>query len=403
MDDILSDVSLKPYATFGIEIYNHINSDKDLFNRLVDAIVANTSTRKDYTNSTMLGFLGQSSKEDFTYVYDKLIREMPETLFTLLAVRRESISNCHILFNLVKNGNVKIDAFENFCSRYDWSSCSQEETISFFNQLIELSKTGAKIAINSLYSMLYFDAKDNRFSFLLDTYRNLITSKALPVDFNDEKYLNDIELAINKYYSPDVASFISEHMINYFISDNTSIHNNGYYFDSVLCVLFDKYFELVWPDWRKALVKPENMHFAYLLKYKLGCSIGGLTGGALFGKDHSDALRQWCVDYPEAAPVLLAMYIPVYAEEKLSPLAKFLLDEYGDNKRVLSELSCNLGSFSCFGSAVPIYERKIKAFKEIIPHKNPNVNQWLLDNIKFAENDIARENDRDAEDSILYR
>ncbi len=403
MNDILNDSSLNPYATFGIEIYKHINSDKAIYNRLVDTIIANISIRKDYTNSTMLGFFGQTSKEDFTYVYDKLIREVPEALFILSAVRGERISECQILFELVKNGNAKIEAFDNFCSRYDWSNCSQEETISFFNQLVELSEAGAKIAISNLHSMLYFDAKDKRFRFLLDTYRNLITSKALPVDFNDEKYLENIELAINEYYSPDVASFISEHMINYYMSDNTSIHNNGYYLDSVLCVLFDKYFELVWPYWRKALVEPENMCFAYLLKYKLGCSIGGLTGGALFGKDHSDALRQWCVDYPEAAPVLLAMYIPVYVEEKLSPLAKFLLDEYGDNKRVLSELSCNLGSFSCIGSAVPIYERKIKAFKEIIPHKNPNVNQWLLDNIIFAENDIARENDRDAEDSILYR
>lgn len=41
--------------------------------------------------------------------------------------------------------------------------------------------------------------------------------------------------------------------------------------------------------------------------------------------------------------------------------------------------------------------------ESMVPHNNPNVNQWLLDNIKYAEDDLAQENDRDAKDTILYR
>ncbi|MGN1216553.1 MAG: hypothetical protein ACI4TD_01100 [Phocaeicola sp.] len=145
------------------------------------------------------------------------------------------------------------------------------------------------------------------------------------------------------------------------------------------------------------------MVFAYLLKFTLGHSIGGIGDGALFGVNHSDALKQWCADYPDNAPIVLASYIPVYDGEHLSDLAIFLLDNYGNNKSVLSELGCNLGSFSCVGSAVPIYEKKKKALQALVPHKNPVVNQWLLDNIRYAEADIARETDRDAEDTILYR
>lgn len=50
-----------------------------------------------------------------------------------------------------------------------------------------------------------------------------------------------------------------------------------------------------------------------------------------------------------------------------------------------------------------IYEHKKKALQKLLPHKNPSVNEWLLDNIRFAEKDISKEMDRDAEDTIIYR
>ena len=290
-----------------------------------------------------------------------------------------------------------------FCSYCDWSQHDKDSIIAFFDRLARLSSDGSTIALERMKSLLYFDKQDNKWSFLIEEYRKLIIEEIAPARIDHEGYMECVEMILDQYDSPTVALFISKKLLSFFMTESSNHHLTGHYVDSVLSIIFDKYFDVVWPDWSKSLADPSKMIFAYLLKYKLGHSIGGIGDGALFGVNHSDALKQWCTDYPDSAPIVLATYVPVYDGEQLSDLAIFLLDNYGNNKSVLSELGCNLGSFSCVGSAVPIYEKKKRALQALVPHKNPVVNQWLLDNIRYAEADIARELDRDAEDSMLYR
>lgn len=318
-------------------------------------------------------------------------------------MRHISIDKFGVLFDMATSGVADVKAFDKFCVYYDWSTTSHEDIISFYDKLARTSSEGANIAMNRINSMLYLDANKGEHAFIINKYKELILSEVFPVQLDNETYMENIDTIIGKYNNPDVASFISKRLITHYFLESTIINHYGHYADTVLSVLFDKYFETVWPDWAIALANPDNLPFSYMLKFKLGRSVGGLVGGALFGANHDVELKQWCFDYPESAPVLLAMYVPVYSGDSLSPLAIFLLDNYGDNKRVLNELSCNLGSFSCVGSAVPIYEHKKKALQKLLPHKNPSVNEWLLDNIRFAEKDISKEMDRDAEDTIIYR
>lgn len=403
LTDILNDSTINPNAIFGTEIYKQISNNKILFNQLTSQLISILSLKKDYTNNILIGFLSKASEEDFDYAYRLLYNTFPEALFPLLAIRKENLSNCTVLLKLVENNPTLIDAIDTFCLYYEWSSTCPQDILSFFNQLARLSEQGAKIAINRMYQLIHFNDKKHNYSFLLDAYCDFITTEIYPVCINNEEYLKNIHLAINNYESPKVASFINKYLISYFFTDSSSMLNYGYYLECVLSVLFDKYFDIVWPDWSIKLTDSENISTVILLKYKLGHSIGGPTNGALFGVNHNDALMQWCRDYPTSAPIILAMYIPMYDGNSLSELAKFLLDNYGNNKKVLTEISCNLGSFTCVGSAIPIFQKKIDALKELTPHSNPIVNHWLIDQIKYAENAINKERDRDAEEAFLYR
>ncbi len=403
LEEVLSNSTISPSSRFGAEIYNCIKKNKGTYKSISAAIIDVLSQKNDYANNILIGFFGHADAIDFEYAYSLLMEKMPEALFPLYAIRGKSLTQCSELFDLVQTGHANVYAFDKFCCFYGWSNASHDDIIDFYDRLSKISSDGADIAMMKMNNILYFDAKDGHFSFIQGKYKEMILSEVFPVRIDNDTYMRNIETIIDKYDNPDIALFISKQIISYFISVSSLASHGGYHLDSVLRLLFNKYFNVVWTDWAKALAEPENFLFAYKLKFELGNSIGGLTGGALFGSDHNEDLKKWCIDYPETAPIILAMYIPVYSGDSLSPLAKFLLDHFGDNKRVLSELSCNLGSFSCFGSAVPIYEQKKHALQELVPHKNPTVNTWLLDNIRYAENDIIRETDRDAEQNILYR
>ncbi|NLZ19600.1 MAG: hypothetical protein GXY24_04950 [Bacteroidales bacterium] len=400
---VLLDSTNKPYIVFGTELYNCVCNDNGLYQRISTTIISAISETKDYADSTLIGFWSHASKQDFEAVYSSILNQIPDALFPLLAIRCSALEECSRLFDLVNSGKANIYSFNLFCSYCDWSKHDKDSIIAFFDRLARLSSDGSTIALERMKSLLYFDKQDNKWSFLIEEYRKLIIEEIAPVRIDHEGYMECVEMILNQYDSPVVASFISKKLLAYFMTESSNHHLTGHYVDSVLSIIFDKYFDVVWPDWSKSLADPSKMIFAYLLKFKLGHSIGGIGDGALFGVNHNDALKQWCADYPDSAPIVLASYIPVYNGEHLSDLAIYLLDNYGNNKSVLSELGCNLGSFSCFGSAVPIYEKKKRALQALVPHKNPAVNQWILDSIRYAEADIARERDRDAEDSMLYR
>lgn len=400
---VLLDSSLKPYNVFGAELYNCVFNDNGLYQRISTTIISTISETKNYADSTLIGFWCYASKQDFEVVFPTILDQIPDALFPLLAIRCSALDECSLLFDLVSTGRASINSFDLFCSYCDWSKHEKDSIIAFFDRLARLSSDGSTIALERMKSLLYFDKQDKKWSFLVEEYRKLIIEEITPARIDHEEYMECVEMILDHYDSPTVALFISKKLLSFFMTESSNHHLTGHYVDSVLSIIFDKYFDVVWPDWSKSLADPSKMIFAYLLKYKLGHSIGGIGDGALFGVNHSDALKQWCADYPDSAPIVLATYVPVYDGEQLSDLAIFLLDNYGNNKSVLSELGCNLGSFSCVGSAVPIYEKKKRALQALVPHKNPVVNQWLLDNIRYAEADIARERDRDAEDSMLYR
>ena len=403
LEQIIREPSLNPYLVFGAQIYENARVNKILYAKLANVLIRTVAEVKKYTDNTFLGFCGAANSVDFDDIFSRLYEDVPEALFPLLAVRKTPLKNCNVLFDLVQEGRAEVASFDSFCNYYNWGEMDASAVLSFYERVANLSSVGALLVLKRLKSMIYFDQEKAEYAYLLNLYKYLILNERVIVNFEDEDYMECLEVILDKYDNCDVALFVTKKMIQGFLNESYSFSSHGYHEEKVVSLLLNKYFETTWGDWASFLGAPQNYIYAYLLKYKLGYSVGGLSGGALFESDHSDALIKWCAEYPETAPKVLASYVPAYEGDKLSVLAKFLINTYGDDRSVLSELSCNLGSFSCVGSAVPVYERKKRALSEMLPHENPIVDQWLRDNIRYAENDIAKELDRDAEDLIIYR
>jgi len=65
-------------------------------------------------------------------------------------------------------------------------------------------------------------------------------------------------------------------------------------------------------------------------------------------------------------------FIPVITQHdgkwEFHPLVRSLIDEFGNDEKILSAISVNIGTYSWTGSLVPFYQRQEEAFNTIAEH-----------------------------------
>ena len=74
-----------------------------------------------------------------------------------------------------------------------------------------------------------------------------------------------------------------------------------------------------------------------------------------------------------------------------------MIDNFGDNEKILSALSANLSSFGWTGSLVPYLRKEIAALEVLKDHENNNVQIWVNRRIDYLTERIKRETLRDEE------
>lgn len=93
-----------------------------------------------------------------------------------------------------------------------------------------------------------------------------------------------------------------------------------------------------------------------------------------------ELFQEWCRSEPDFAPYIVARESDVFIDDEkgchLSPRINFIIDEFGDNKDILSELSANMGSFGWSGSVVPYYQKEINVIEPLLQHKISTVKEW---------------------------
>ncbi|HOC16548.1 MAG TPA: hypothetical protein PKO11_09575 [Bacteroidales bacterium] len=178
------------------------------------------------------------------------------------------------------------------------------------------------------------------------------------------------------------------------------LYNN---FEGLWSVLLEKYFLVVWEDFSKALVSKDYIRFRYQVRHEIGSGFG-FGSGPIFSMG-DEVIKKFCFNYPIEAPSLVANLCPVFAFEKLgdgsirterfSDIALWLFDEFGDKEEVLDAFHANLCTLSWTGSIIPYHERNIACFKLLLNHKRVQVREWAEKSIKYEEERLQHEIDRE--------
>lgn len=263
---------------------------------------------------------------------------------------------------------------------------------------------GAWVALDVGFMFLYGD--EAKWLLLAPTMRSIVATKGMLRQVVPEWRLdtNAFAKVAEKLVpnDPDLAATLTQEIIEV-TADVNHVHTIDHCITNVLGVALETQLDSSWPLLSGALAAPDGSA-RWGIGHVLGRRFGDAGEKGLLGKVSMKHLAQWCKQLPSRAPKSLASIVQVMdvaeGQAALSEEATFLLNEYGDDPDVLSELAANFHSFSWSGSLVPYFERQVAVLEPLIRHPRLEVQRWAQHLIESAKQQITREKERDQEQEI---
>ncbi|HKO81419.1 MAG TPA: hypothetical protein VJU78_13530 [Chitinophagaceae bacterium] len=393
---------------FGKRLFELLKDDKVKINYFIDlSLKVISKIAVEERNVTVLGgFIAESNDELKNEFYSKIVlsTEYCCLLFYFLSIDPSGKKYFDLLFQLIENDKCKLSNFYTFTYSNALSQLSLEELNNFSDNLFKYQDEGYEIVFDLLFDLGYGD--ENKKLSLLPIYKKCIyklgVNRNLNRQLDDYKWSETIILIISNETEIDFAQFINKSVISSISWENS--YHLDHYIQKIYEVLMQVHFNSIWPDLSEALLSKEESYMTfYGLKHILGSHIGGAgrTVGVLFS-GNIDEIFKWCEENKPLAPSRFAELTPIFNNNNTDysewhPVALRLLDQFGDIKEVLSNLSANMGTYSWTGSVVPFLESKKELFNQIIDHPRQEVRNWAESYITFLDKDIEAEKNRDAE------
>ncbi|GEC72688.1 hypothetical protein SAMN05443543_10766 [Flavobacterium flevense] len=361
-------------------------------------------------NFTVLGgFISNSDEETKKEFYSQLFQssEFNCQLFYFLSIDNSGKEYFNLLFQLIDNKVCDMTNFYSFNYSQALSQLSLEELNTLSEKLYVYGDEGYAIVFDLFYDIGY--GEESKKISLIPIIRKCILklgfNRTFKRQLDDYKWTEAISFIISDEKEIDFAQFINNSVIDSITWENS--YHLDHNIQKIYEILMKYHFNSIWEDLSTALLSIEEDYIKfYGLKHILGSHIGGVgrSVGVLFDGD-IDSIFRWCEKNKPLAPSRLAELTPIFDNGNVDytnwhPIARRLIDEYGNIKEVLSHLSSNMGTYSWSGSVVPFLESKKELFKQLNNHKIENVREWANSYIGYLDKDIEREKNRDAEHFI---
>lgn len=272
----------------------------------------------------------------------------------------------------------------------------------FCLQLAKLGDQASWSALNVIY--MYCFSKDGSIDKLRDQLKVLIT--AVPLHKGQQRTATDLHHwhhmaeKLLKVRDQELATALTDQLI---VASRYGLNHGDIwsYTKPLMLNLMSDYGEELWPILGDAIVLAEGME-RYWLKQLLDRETSLVTNvPSVLSVLPVESLVEWCLKQPDLGPVFIARCVNVIetVDEMQRPSALFiaLLENFGNDQRVRSELSVNMGNRSWSGSLVPYLESDKSVLSPLLSHENANVRRWAKDHIAHIDLQITEESKRDEE------
>lgn len=319
----------------------------------------------------------------------------------------EQLSSLDQLIKDISDGVVEesgIDIYLGYVTAY-----TKEQIVAILKRCIEMFPTHVPammdFVIRRQFNVSFYHETD-----VLQIIKSLVLRYPSNSDRNrlDYEYSRFVSNLLENTHDEEFAVAVAKKVIDAYNSEY--LHDK---FEGVFSVLLTQYTDAIWDSFVDAFVSEEQPGFYVQVRNEIGCGFSFGTGPLFSLGD--DRIKTMCMDYPDKAPARISEIIPVFypsspksigfqeqvAAERFSDLFLWLLDEFGDNKDVLSGLHANLGSYSWTGSVIPLIVEKQSCFEQIKNHKRPEVHAWVEKCLEELEREYA--NEKSHEDYMRLR
>lgn len=321
-------------------------------------------------------FINSFDNDEFYDNFDK-IKGIGDhrLLFSVIGRRRPLNIDIYIdfLFDIVKQGKSLVQNFQYFLNNLNISEFKYDIIKSLFNKILSLPD-GTNVIIQYGQSMIAFSSKfaDEMTNFYVDLIVSHNFGKpALSIPLFPELSLSLLRLSKSETLARSIVDILITHIMSI-----DELYINDWKIDELVQYLFENHFDIIWAVFSQYLISEDNHS---IMRYKIKNIIFSPLDkhGLMDINGHEDILKKWCSDNPDVAPSVLISLIPWNDNNGgLSPMTRFIVDNYGDNDAVLSELSSLMGSFHSEGSVLPYYESRKLIWEELSTHSISNVRKW---------------------------
>lgn len=389
---------------FGKSISDFFNDNIDKSERFINISlsIAEELGEELFDYSILLGFIEQSEREIKEYFYQKVGEKsyLNYLLFIFVANDEKGVEYFNQLFKLIDNHPQLFGYLGHLKYRMALQKLSIQEIESLQNKLLNYEIQGYIMIFELLSSIR---TQDTEKQIVIDGFLKECIYK-IGVQWNNNidnfQYFNHIRSILkNEEKDEKLCSFVINDIINY-INWDTAFSLEPY--RSIFEIALSDYFDSTWAIISSAIINENDGYMKFWgIKQLLGGYVSNIytKKDILFNNDNVEKIIDWCNKNQPIAPTLIAELVPIYNEDRTewNPIAKRLIDEFGNIKEVLDRLGANMNSFSWSGSIVPLLESNKKLLESIVDNSNPMVSEWAQQNINELSKRIIQEKKKDEE------
>ena len=328
------------------------------------------------------------------------------TLVDLTRFSRPSVPDIRRVLNLVP-GQISVQLLRAFAFGSVLDHWPAEDVVGLAKTLENrFGLEGASIGFHIAY--MYCLHNEERTIKCLDYFRHVVTLPHILDEVNKAsmgighpwetttqrllKGTNDAEMA--KTISAEIMRMCGDQNLHY---------NSDFFLKPVLELLFKEYQEIVWAEVGRALLSNDWMTTHHLVDL-IGDSSDKTVGATLVSSLPMELLTRWCRGNGPVAAKQLARITTVFEkhDDRLTwhPVARMLIEDWGDQQGVLDGITTNIGTYGWEGSAIPYYQAQTVLMREFENDAKQTVRKWAKAHIEWFEARIARDQKQETHESI---
>nr|WP_068891228.1 hypothetical protein [Pedobacter panaciterrae] len=333
---------------------------------------------------------------------------LKELSFTLAQRIELPFGDLETLIQQTKKGMFPSKSFLAF--KYGWGikHLGEGQIVVFFDELIGIDDESKAVAFSVAYSWSYNN--EEAWATLGQIIKFLIINHAVAIiDYLDDSSggyaLSESVVKLLKDTNDREFAIVVSHLVIQLLNRDHGYYRIDNQLYSMCELLIKEYFVIFWGVFSAIFKDNETYsvaidHASSLLgsNYDYSRRSVGLLFSGESGND--ELIFNWVKEVQPDALIKFARIIPLHDkidDKKWHPLALKFIQEFGDDKRFLEELSAKLGSYSWVNSVVPKLLVEKAMFEELLLHNNPKVQDWAKSSIIQLNKQIDWENNSDAE------